>query len=76
MNDLETKRGIENSDIVGGIGTFDRMFEGIPAYVPASGLRAKCGLPYIGSESELDQWFAALRAAAVEELKQAKRISL
>jgi hypothetical protein len=47
-----------------------------PTYVPASSLRAKCDLPYIGSEEDLDRWIAALRAAASEELKKGNRISL
>ncbi|MDA1276810.1 MAG: BREX system P-loop protein BrxC [Verrucomicrobia bacterium] len=45
-------------------------------YIPAALLRAKCDLPYIGSEADLDQWLAALRAAAAEELKKGNRISL
>jgi hypothetical protein len=47
-----------------------------PTYIPASSLRAKCTLPYIGTEEDLDQWIAALRAAASEELKKGNRISL
>ena len=45
-------------------------------YVPASSLRAKCDLPFIGSEADLDQWLAALRSTAAEELKKGNRISL
>nr|MBA3351307.1 hypothetical protein [Blastocatellia bacterium] len=45
-------------------------------YVPVSSLRAKCDLPFIGSEDDLDRWLAALRAAASEELKKGNRISL
>ena len=47
-----------------------------PTYVPASALRAKCGLPYIGSEADLDQWLAAVRNAALAELEKGHRISL
>jgi len=47
-----------------------------PTYVPASSLRAKCDLPFIGSEDDLDRWLAALRAVAAEELKKGNRISL
>jgi hypothetical protein len=47
-----------------------------PTYVPASSLRAKCNLPFIGSETNLDQWLTALRATAAEELKKGNRISL
>lgn len=47
-----------------------------PTYVPASSLRAKCDLPFIGSEADLDQWLTALRATAAEELKKGNRISL
>lgn len=47
-----------------------------PTYVPASSLRAKCDLPYIGSEEDLEQWLAALRAVAADELKKGNRISL
>lgn len=42
----------------------------------ASSLRAKCDLPFIGAEGDLDRWLAALRAAASEELKKGNRISL
>ena len=45
-------------------------------YTPASSLKAKCDLPYITTEVELDQWLAALRSAASEELKNGNRISL
>ena len=47
-----------------------------PNYVPASSLRAKCDLPFIGSEDDLDRWLAALRSVASEELKKGNRISL
>lgn len=47
-----------------------------PTYVPASSLRAKCDLPFIGSEGDLDRWLAALRDVASEELKKGNRISL
>jgi hypothetical protein len=45
-------------------------------YIPASSLTAKCTLPYISSEADLDQWLKALRETAMDELKQGKRISL
>jgi len=45
-------------------------------YTPASSLRAKCNLPYITTEAELDQWLEALKGAAKEELKKGNRISL
>jgi hypothetical protein len=35
-----------------------------------------CQLPYIASEADLEQWLAALRQAAVEELLKGNRISL
>jgi len=47
-----------------------------PTYVPATSLRVKCNLPYLGSEEDLDQWLAALRAVASQELKKGNRISL
>jgi hypothetical protein len=47
-----------------------------PTYIPASSLRAQSNLPYIESEEDLDQWLAALRAAAKEELTKGNRISL
>ncbi|MEO6787099.1 MAG: hypothetical protein ABI318_13290 [Chthoniobacteraceae bacterium] len=47
-----------------------------PTYVPASSLRAKCDLPYIGSEDDLDRWITALEAVASGELKNVNRISL
>jgi hypothetical protein len=46
------------------------------SFTAASSLRAKCDLPYIGSEEDLEQWIAALRAVAAEELKKGNRISL
>ena len=47
-----------------------------PTYVPASSLRAKCDLPFIGSEDDLDRWLAALRDAASEATQKGNRISL
>ena len=38
--------------------------------------RVKCGLPYIASEADLEQWLDALRDAAKAELKAGNRISL
>ncbi len=45
-------------------------------YIPASSLRAKCGLPFIASEPDLDQWLSSLRKSALEELGKGNRISL
>ena len=45
-------------------------------YVPVSGLKVSCRLPYIASEADLEEWLAALRQAAVEELLKGNRISL
>ena len=45
-------------------------------YTPSNSLRPQCGLPYIATEAELDQWLAALREAAQAELKKGNRISL
>ena len=45
-------------------------------YVPASSLRPQCPLTYVASESDLDQWLAALRTTAKAELDQGHRISL
>jgi hypothetical protein len=39
-------------------------------------LRPECSLPYIASETDLDQWLAALRTAAQAELVKGNRISL
>jgi hypothetical protein len=45
-------------------------------YTPATSLRPQCSLPYIATEVDLDTWLAALREAAVKELKAGRRISL
>ena len=45
-------------------------------YVTAASLRAKCSLPYLSSEKDIDQWIAALRQAAIDELAKGNRISL
>ena len=45
-------------------------------YTSATSLRPQCGLPYIASESDLEQWLAALRSAAQAELQKGNRISL
>ena len=45
-------------------------------YVPVSGLKVSCRLPYIASEADLEQWLAALRQAAAAELLKGNRISL
>jgi len=46
-----------------------------PRYVPVSGLKVSCQLPYIASKADLEKWLAALRQAAVEELLRGNRIS-
>ena len=48
----------------------------VATYVPASSLRAKCDLPFIESNDDLDKWLTALRAVASAELKKGNRISL
>lgn len=45
-------------------------------YTSATSLRPQCSLPYIASETDLDQWLAALRKAAMVELEKGNRISL
>ena len=45
-------------------------------YVPAASLKAKCNLTYLNSEKDLDEWIAALRQAALDELAKGNRISL
>jgi hypothetical protein len=45
-------------------------------YTSATSLRPQCSLPYIATEADLDQWLAALRAAAKVELEKGNRISL
>ena len=47
-----------------------------PSYLPTSSLRTKCRLPYLSTEAEVDEWLAALRDAAVSEIKSGKRLSL
>lgn len=47
-----------------------------PSYVPATSLRVSCGLSYIATESDIDQWLAALRETAIAELNKGNRISL
>lgn len=47
-----------------------------PEYIPASSLKADCGLPYISTEEELARWIEALRKVASLEIKKGKRISL
>lgn len=59
-----------------GSGKSSKPAKPAPTYIPAATLRAKCDLPYIGSEEDLDRWLAALRKAAEEELKKGNRISL
>ena len=45
-------------------------------YTTAMSLRPKCSLTYIATLAELDEWLAALRLAAQEELDKGNRISL
>jgi hypothetical protein len=45
-------------------------------YTSATSLRPRCDLPYIASEADLDLWLAALRTAALEEIRKGNRISL
>ncbi len=47
-----------------------------PTYVPATSLRTKCKLPFLSTETEVDEWLAALRESAVTEINQGKRLSL
>ena len=42
--------------------------EPLVEYTPANNLRPKCGLLYIATRAELEQWLAALRVAAEAEL--------
>jgi hypothetical protein len=45
-------------------------------YIPATGLRPVCSLPYIATEADLDRWLAALREVALKEIKAGNRLSL
>ena len=45
-------------------------------YTSATSLRPRCDLPFIASEADLDLWLAALRTAALEEIRKGNRISL
>ncbi len=45
-------------------------------YTSATNLRPKCSLPYVATEADLDTWLAALREAALAEIKNGVRISL
>jgi hypothetical protein len=45
-------------------------------YTAATSLRPQCSLPYIATETDLEQWLAALRKAAQAELEKGNRISL
>jgi hypothetical protein len=45
-------------------------------YIPASSLKADCGLPYVATEADIDRWLEALRKAAIIEIKKGTRISL
>jgi hypothetical protein len=45
-------------------------------YIPATSLKADCGLPYITTEADIDRWLAALRKIALAEINKGARISL
>ncbi len=45
-------------------------------YTAVASLQTQCRLPYIATQADLDQWLAALRAAAQAELDKGNRISL
>jgi hypothetical protein len=45
-------------------------------YVPAASLRPACSFSYVANAEQLDQWLAALRAVAQDELAKGNRISL
>lgn len=45
-------------------------------YIAATSLRPSCGLSYIASEPDLDEYLKALREAAARELAKGNRISL
>jgi hypothetical protein len=60
----------------GGGGSEPRPAPAAPVYVPAASLQTACRLPYLSTEEEVDRWLAALREAAVAEIRQGKRISL
>ncbi|MCX5824919.1 MAG: BREX system P-loop protein BrxC, partial [Deltaproteobacteria bacterium] len=47
-----------------------------PRFIPATSLKAECGLPYLTTEEDLDRWLAALRKIALAEIKKGVRISL
>lgn len=53
----------------GNVGALTKLADGLS-------LRAKCDLPFIGSEDDLDHWLAALRFVASQEIKKGNRISL
>jgi hypothetical protein len=46
------------------------------SYTAASSLRPECKLTYVATQGDLDQWLAALRAAAQAELNKGNRIVL
>lgn len=45
-------------------------------YISSTSLRPQCDLAFIATESDLDQWLAALRTTAQAELKKGNHISL
>ncbi|MFZ4859171.1 MAG: BREX system P-loop protein BrxC [Desulfuromonadaceae bacterium] len=45
-------------------------------YIPVGGVKVACNLPYIATETELDQWLAELRKAIAAQLTKGNRISL
>lgn len=47
-----------------------------PRYIPVGGVRVACNLPFIATETDLDQWLAELRKAIAAELAKGNRVSL
>lgn len=47
-----------------------------PRYIPLRGVKVASNLPYIATETELDQWLAEFRKAMATELAKGNRISL
>ena len=45
-------------------------------YTAATSLRPQCSLPYLATETDLEQWLAALRKTAQSEVEKGNRISL
>lgn len=45
-------------------------------YTPVTSIKAECGLSYIATQEQLEEWLDALRQAALSELAKGNRISL